>query len=459
MVELRPWALFRRLQYGSVYFLILALIAVVIYFVTPKEQITCFDGMQNGEERGVDCGGGCVRICAADVVPPVVTWAESFKIIDGQYNAVAYVRNPNELAATPNMRYTFQLLDDSGGVVAERSGSTVLPPNSTYPIFEGRIDTGLDEAVETKIELEMAELWLPAEVGRNQFRTVDLQLIGADERPRLNVEMENTELTEAQDVEVVATLFDAAGRPLTASQTFVEYFPPRSTSDLVFTWQLPISTTVRSCDVPTDIVVAIDLSGSMNNDQANPPEPITSVLDSAVNFVDNLRSSDQASLVTFASDALVNQNLTDDIGLIKSRMKQLTIDPAEESGSTNIGDALLAAQSELNSVRHNTDARNVVVLLTDGLATAPDEEPEKYAIEAAGKLLEDNVVVYTIGLGFEVNMQFLRDIAADESKAYSAITTSELEQIYNMITTAICEDGTARIDVIPKTDANFAPLR
>ena len=71
----------------------------------------------------------------------------------------------------------------------------------------------------------------------------------------------------------------------------------------MFTWPRPIAKTLRSCDVPTDIVVAVDLSGSMNNDGGTPPQPISGAIAAARDFALRLAPDDQASVVTFASGA------------------------------------------------------------------------------------------------------------------------------------------------------------
>ncbi len=451
------WAFWRRAQYLASYFTVLALMSTGVYFMYFYAAPTCFDGAQNGAELGMDCGGGCTRVCAFTVAPPTVVWAKSFEVIKGQYNAVAYVDNKNVGAGTPAIEYIFRLYDKAG-LITERAGTTVLPPDSTYPVFEGRIDTAGRVPTETKLELIPAELWLPSSLGRSQFKTTDLNLIGADVRPRLNAKVENTELVEARDVEVVATIFDAKGVALTASQTFVDVFPGRSQKDLVFTWPHPIAKTVRSCAVPTDIVVAIDLSGSMNNDGVNPPEPVTSVLSAASAFVGQLRSEDRVSVVTFATKAAIPLSLSTNAVVAASTIKQLVIDPKEEVGNTNPGDALAVAQAELNSDRHNPDARKVVVLLTDGLATAPDPSPDAHAQTKAQALKADNTTIYTIGLGVSVNMDFLRTIASEPAMAFSAPNVSTLGGIYQAITAAICEDGAARIDVIPKAIGNFEAL-
>jgi len=457
---IRRWAFWRRFQYGFGLTSFLCLVGVLVYFVNIYQPANCFDGILNGEETFIDAGGTCVRIDPATIIAPEIVWTESFRITEGQYNAVAYVENENQTAATPALNYTFQLLNQ-GIVVAERSGVTILPPNSSYPIFEGRIFTdNRQEVTETKLLLEPADMWLPASVGRDQFRSLDIELIGADVRPRLNVEVENTELTSADNVEVVATIFNTAGIPVAASQTFIEDIGPRSTEDIIFTWPNPLTRTVKSCVIPTDVVLGIDLSGSMNNDGDNPPQPVTSALLAAAEFVNSLQEEDQVGVVTFATRAAVSTQLNNTHGAVANSIIALEIEPAEEVGFTNTPEALIAAMAELNSPRRNENARRVLVLLTDGLPTASgDEDVITRATQEAQKLRDDGIEVYAIGLGENVDAGFVQSIATDASNTFFAPSGADLATIYAEITSSLCEAGEGKIEVIAKTKTNFAPLR
>jgi hypothetical protein len=68
------------------------------------------------------------------------------------------------------------------------------------------------------------------------------------------------------------------------------------------------------------------------------------------------------------------------------------------------------------------------------------------------------VILFTIGLGEAVNMEFVTALASGPSFAYQAVTKEEVDRIYKLITGSLCEDGAAVIDIVPKTDASFAPL-
>ncbi len=457
---IRRWAFWRRFQYGFGFTAFWCLVGVLVYFTNIYQPPNCFDGIQNGEETYTDAGGPCVRIDPNIVLLPKIVWTESFKVADGQYNAVAYVENENQTAATPELNYTFQLLN-KGIVVAERRGTTVLPPNSSYPIFEGRIFTdNRQEVTETKLTLEPSDVWIPASIGRDQFRSIDIELLGADVRPRLNVEIENTELVAAENVEVIATIFNTAGIPVASSQTFIEDIAPRSTEDIIFTWPNPLTRTVRSCVIPTDVVLGIDLSGSMNNDGDNPPQPVTDALAAAGTFVNSLQEEDQIGVVTFATRAAVATQLNNIHGAVANSIITLEIEPAEEVGFTNTPAALAEAMGELNSERHNENARRVLVLLTDGLPTAAgDADVISEAVAEAQKLNESGIEVFAIGLGENVDADFVRSIASDQTNAYFAPSGADLASIYAEITTSLCEAGEGKIEVIAKTKTNFAPLR
>lgn len=456
----RPWAFWRRVQYASGVVLFVIFAGTSSYFLFSDDTVTCFDGLQNGDERGIDCGGACVRICSADAEPPNIVWAESFEIAPGQYNATAYVENVNDVASVERLMYTFELLND-GVIVASRRGETPLPPDSIYPVFEGRINTNGQTVTETRLTIDPIMLWQPATLGREQFSVSNIALTRADDRPRLDAEVTNRELVPANNVEVVATLFNDAGQPLTSSETFVEEIAGRDKASIVFTWPNPIAKTVRTCAIPSDVVLAIDLSGSMNNDGNNPPQPVTDATTAAARFVERLEPADQAAVVTFATDAVLATSLTEDKSAVANTITTLQIDPAEERGFTNTVAALEAVQAELESSRRNVDARRAAIILTDGLPTGAGDST---ALIARATTLADEIsaagaAVYAVGLGENADESFVTALASSEEQAYFAPNGAELDRIYTEITGALCETGTAKIDVIAKTAANFTPLR
>ena len=116
---------------------------------------------------------------------------------------------------------------------------------------------------------------------------------------------------------------------------------------------------------------------------------------------------------------------------------------------------------ELNSERHNEDARRVLIVLTDGLPTDPDDERPIIGEteDLAHQLDLSGIEIYAIGLGENVDKGFIRNLASREDTAYFALDSTDLGDIYDSITGAICEVGPTKIDVIAKTTTNFTPLQ
>lgn len=455
---MREWAHRRRVIYGSGFFLFFGSIFGALFLLYVYQPSTCFDESRNGREAGVDCGGKCVRICSIDTLPPKERWIQTFRSSKGLYNVVAYVDNKNQDAGVEALSYTMSLYDKDG-LITERDGVTTFAPKSLVPFFEGRIETGNRIPTRVSIAFDPNPIWVPATIADARYKTEHRTLTGAAKEPVLSATLRNESLEELRNVEVVATIFDMNGNPLTASRTRVPTFHARSTEDVTFTWQDPIATTIRSCEVPTEVILGIDLSGSMNDDWANPPEPVSSVLTAARSFVERLNPDDLVGVVTYATEAKIHALLTNAHDTVAKGVAVLTISKPDETGSTNTGDAIRVALDEFTSSRNNGDARKIFVLLTDGLATSPDPDPEEYARQASRAIKAANVEVFTIGIGTKVNESFLKEIATDEKHYFLAPQRSTIGRIYEDITTAICEDGPAVIDILPKPSAAFTPLR
>ena len=176
------------------------------------------------------------------------------------------------------------------------------------------------------------------------------------------------------------------------------------------------------------------------------PKKITAAKDAANSFIDNLGPNDQSAIGFFNTTASLEKYLSNNHQATKD-----TIDGLVPSGSTNIGDAIALANTELGSVRANPQAVKAIILLTDGKANKPNgpgysEYPadvtyaENMAAEAADP--SKNYKIFTIGLGEddEINETMLQNIAnITGAKYYYAPDGNGLEEIYNQIALEVCQ--------------------
>jgi Ca-activated chloride channel homolog len=143
-----------------------------------------------------------------------------------------------------------------------------------------------------------------------------------------------------------------------------------------------------------DIVVAIDMSGSMQSEDfeinGEPANRLVMAKDVLKKFIEK-RPSDRIGLVAFATQAYIAAPMTLDHDFLQKNLERLEIGTIDES-QTAIGSGLSTA---INRLRDLKSKSKIVILMTDGQNNAGKIEPLT-AAEAAQTL---NVKVYTIGVG------------------------------------------------------------
>ena len=147
-------------------------------------------------------------------------------------------------------------------------------------------------------------------------------------------------------------------------------------------------TTVSSEGI--DIVIALDISGSMRCEDTRPRSRLNVAKESIDHFVAG-RPSDRIGLVAFASVAGTRCPLTLDHDMLTQFVEQLDFAPPGEDG-TALGMGLASA---VNRLRASKAKSKVVVLVTDGRNNAGQIGPEA-AADAAKAL---GVKIDTIGVG------------------------------------------------------------
>ena len=146
--------------------------------------------------------------------------------------------------------------------------------------------------------------------------------------------------------------------------------------------------TVRSEGI--DIVLALDVSGSMRAEDFKPDNRLGVAKNVAKSFIAG-RQGDRIGLVVFAGGAYTQCPLTLDYGVLADLLDE--VDFGQPDG-TAVG---MAVATAVNRLRGAEGESKVVILLTDGQNNAGEIDPVT-AAEAARAL---GVRVYTIGAGTE----------------------------------------------------------
>jgi hypothetical protein len=457
------WAMRRRLTIIALIGGFFGLFVALPYWYLNRHIPTCYDDMKNQDELGVDCGGTCALVCKGGAKDLSILWQKVFATRKGEYDLVAYIENPNFEIGIKELKYTARLFDKSGAVISERSGQTYVGSNERFAIFSGRMLTGDKVAASGEVVIDPNFKWIRTQKSEVLFSVGNKALTGADKKPRLAADIHNNTTEIARDVDVVSIVYDSKHNPIGVSSTRVEKLIPSGDEKIYFTWNEPFSFEgdTEQCITPVDVVLVLDRSGTMQSESKNPQQPLTTAKEAAQDFVDRLSSRDQGAYISFATKATypIEQALTDQFSRVKASIGRTAIG-TDGIQYTNIGDALKRAMDELGSIRHNDDARKVIVFLTDGdkndsidpNSTDPKEYPSQYAYSVVDAVKHSDIALYTIGLGSASRGGFIQEFATTPDYYYPAPTRGDLARVYQDIATNICKKAPSVFEIIPRVD-------
>ncbi len=141
-----------------------------------------------------------------------------------------------------------------------------------------------------------------------------------------------------------------------------------------------------------DIVLAVDISGSMRTEDFKPKNRLVVAKDVVAQFVRG-RRNDLLGLVVFAANAYTRCPLTLDYGVLLDLLSQVDLASREEDG-TAIGMGLATAVARLKDAKGKS---KVIILLTDGRNNHGQIDP----LSGARLAQAIGIKVYTIGVGTE----------------------------------------------------------
>ncbi|MDD5721537.1 MAG: hypothetical protein PHT16_03820 [Candidatus Pacebacteria bacterium] len=238
-MALITWSLKRQIFYVVVLILFFSIFGFLLIYPSFNKAPTCFDGKQNGDETGIDCGGSCLKFCSDQADAVSILWARAFEVVPGRYNAVAYLTNHNKNAGVEKINYRFRFANTNNVYIGKREGSTFIPPGSNFAIFEPGIDIGNSIPVYVTFEFTQIPMWLQVseeKIDQLKILISNIQLVDETTSPKLSATIKNNSLFTIPDMNVITILYDASGNAISASRTYLDQFNPLQVSDINFTW-------------------------------------------------------------------------------------------------------------------------------------------------------------------------------------------------------------------------------
>ncbi|MFA6601917.1 MAG: hypothetical protein WCT02_03595 [Candidatus Paceibacterota bacterium] len=231
------WSHRRKSSYAIVVIAIVLVAVTSIAFLFFYKTPTCFDGIQNGGEGGIDCGGRCSRLCQSSFLPPSVTWTRFEKVAPGFYNVAAYIVNPNVEGTAFDAPYRFSLYDSKGILIVEREGVVTLPPHRNTLAFQAQVSVGQREPVKAIFEfIEAGPNWQKASDQLSSL-VFDSGVYTEDQdSSSLSATLKNVGVQNLGRMSVYAVLKDAEGNAIGFSKTVIDGIPAKSMVTAPFTW-------------------------------------------------------------------------------------------------------------------------------------------------------------------------------------------------------------------------------
>ena len=201
-------------------------------------------------------------------------------------------------------------------------------------------------------------------------------------------------------------------------------------------WMSSVGTPCTERATPHDVMFVIDASPSMFD-----PSNVNAAKAASDSLIDDLDfSRDQVAAVLFSGNADLNVPLTTNATSAKT-----TIDTALETyahacdgfcaGGSNYAAALDIALAELQGPRHRATASPLVIFLSDGGFTGADPTPQIAQLHALG------IRTLAVGLGPDVHVDVMRQLASSANDYFYAPTTAELAWVYGNLEDDACRNS------------------
>ena len=169
---------------------------------------------------------------------------------------MAYVENQNKNSGVIEANYEFRIYDTDNLLIGRRQGSTFIPPNKQFAIFEPRYDFGQSKVKSVSFEFTGPFTWIKKEPTINNLALfVNDITIGNDiKSPSLTATIKNESIYEIPSFEVVAILYDENHNAINASKTVKDGLRSNDSLPVFFTWPEAFTST----PVTEDVLISIN---------------------------------------------------------------------------------------------------------------------------------------------------------------------------------------------------------
>ncbi|HRY76651.1 MAG TPA: hypothetical protein P5524_00610 [Candidatus Paceibacterota bacterium] len=216
---------------------ILFILIIGLIIILSQPAPTCFDGKENGEETGIDCGGSCVACGVKYASPLEVISSDILGIGQNASELTIKVRNSN---ADYGAQFSYQInvISLLGEKVSEASGESFVLPHSDKYLIEPKVpfkaaDLSRAEVIITKTE------WFSLNKSSNDLFDIydrKARILEAAQSGYLEVsgKIANKISHDFSTVDLTFIVYSKTGRLLYAAKTEISNLKANDIKDFVY---------------------------------------------------------------------------------------------------------------------------------------------------------------------------------------------------------------------------------
>lgn len=209
----------KQIFYGAGYLATLFLIIFIVYFIWFKPAPTCFDGIQNQNETGVDCGGFCSACEIRTLKLPETSWIKYFPI-DNKTAVVAEIKNSNLNWAADSFDYFIDFYDKNNNKIKSLKNKSFIYAGEIKYLFE-LTDINSKNIGEVKFSFDNLN-WKPEETFKRPLIQLREPTI---ENTVLSEFLKNNNAFKLSKIKIIGLPYNQYGILLGASKTELENMP------------------------------------------------------------------------------------------------------------------------------------------------------------------------------------------------------------------------------------------